>query len=178
MKKMCIVVVEDKENNSILMVKNKRGINQGYYNLPGGKIELNETIEDGTIRECIEETGITPISLRTIGKIEFQPIDSIVYLYYTDQFEGNIVRNNRDENLSFWIPKDKIPYDLMRSSDAMWIKDVINGKSINKRLTFNEDFSIKRIEDVSDNIEKYKKRYQSYNISKNKYLQSKKNKSR
>ena len=113
MKRMCLVVVEDKENNSILMVKNKRGINKGYYNLPGGKIELNETIEDGTIRECIEETGITPIKPKTIGKIEFQPIDSIAYIYYTDQFEGHLVKNNGDENSSFWISKDQIPYDLM-----------------------------------------------------------------
>lgn len=178
MKRMCLVVVEDKENNSILMVKNKRGLNQGYYNLPGGKIELNETIEDGTIRECIEETGITPINLKTIGKIEFQPLNSVAYIYYADQFKGQLVENNGDENSSFWISKDNIPYDLMRPSDSMWIKDVINNKSINKRLTFNEDFSIKKIEDINDNIEKYKKKYQQHLILKNKYLQSKKNKLR
>jgi 8-oxo-dGTP pyrophosphatase MutT (NUDIX family) len=43
-----------KDQNKILMVKPNIS---GQWELPGGGIHVSETIEDGTIRECWEETG-------------------------------------------------------------------------------------------------------------------------
>lgn len=175
MKRCCLVIVEDTKNNNLLMVENKRGINKGYYNFPGGKIESNETIEDGTIRENIEETGIKPLNLKSLGKVEFRPIDMVVYVYYTNQFQGKLKSNNKDENNAFWVNKDNIPYNKMRETDKVWIKDVVNKKQINKRIFFDKDFNIEKIEDIYENIEKYKARYSKFiENRKYKYLQNKK----
>lgn len=47
-------------NNNVLLLK--RGDSApwmpGRFCLPGGKLELNETLEDGALREVMEETGI------------------------------------------------------------------------------------------------------------------------
>ncbi len=31
---------------------------QGFYIIPGGHVELGETVADATLRECLEETGL------------------------------------------------------------------------------------------------------------------------
>ena len=174
MKRCCLTIVEDKINNKILMVQNMRGVNKGFYNFPGGKIEPFETIEEGSIRENIEETGIIPIDLKTLGKVEFHPINMVVHVFYTDQFKGELISSNSNENRAFWVDRDNIPFDKMRKTDQAWVKDVIEGKHINKRIYFNDDFSLNRIEDVHENIEKYKQRYNKFiQLRKHKYLQIK-----
>lgn len=44
------------ENNKLLLVKSLYG-SETFYLLPGGGIELGETIEEALVRETLEETG-------------------------------------------------------------------------------------------------------------------------
>lgn len=46
------------KNNHLLMIKKSRGPYKGKYDLPGGKIEENESLEQALEREFIEETGL------------------------------------------------------------------------------------------------------------------------
>jgi mutator protein MutT len=46
-------------DESLLLIKKTRGPFQGLLDLPGGKIQENETIEQALQREILEETGIT-----------------------------------------------------------------------------------------------------------------------
>ncbi|HUD11723.1 MAG TPA: NUDIX domain-containing protein [Candidatus Saccharimonadia bacterium] len=53
-------------NGKLLMCKhNEPGRN--YYNLPGGKLEPSESVEDCMKRELEEETNVTPV----VGKLLF-----------------------------------------------------------------------------------------------------------
>lgn len=45
------------KNNQVICIKYKIG-NVGYVDIPGGKIELNESPQKAAIREFKEETGI------------------------------------------------------------------------------------------------------------------------
>src|ERR1700690_3931998 len=40
---------------------------RGHWSIPGGSLELGETLEQGTTRELLEETGL---EVRTIGMVE------------------------------------------------------------------------------------------------------------
>lgn len=54
------VVVLLNENNEVLLEERS---DDGYFDFPGGAIDLKETMEDAAKRELLEETGITAIEL-------------------------------------------------------------------------------------------------------------------
>jgi 8-oxo-dGTP diphosphatase len=43
----------------VLLVKRRYPPNQGKWALPGGIVELGETVQDAAVRETLEETGLT-----------------------------------------------------------------------------------------------------------------------
>ncbi len=79
------------------------------YTLPGGHIELGESIVDAVVREMKEETGLAIKSPRLCGVKQF-PIESgryIVFLFETDQFDGKLV--DSDEGKMHWVKKSELP---------------------------------------------------------------------
>jgi 8-oxo-dGTP diphosphatase len=52
---------------SVLLVRRKYPPFQGHYALPGGFVEIGETVEEACRRELAEETGVTAGALRLVG---------------------------------------------------------------------------------------------------------------
>ncbi len=50
-------LIENSDNEFLFIYK------RGYWDLPKGKIDKNEKIEDAAIRECMEETGISDLKI-------------------------------------------------------------------------------------------------------------------
>jgi 8-oxo-dGTP diphosphatase len=59
-------VVFDREGR-LLLIKRKGPPFKGHYALPGGFVELGETVESAAHRELKEETGVTAKSQRLVG---------------------------------------------------------------------------------------------------------------
>jgi 8-oxo-dGTP diphosphatase len=65
---------------------------KGYWALPGGRMDLGETIEQTVIREVKEETGLDVEVVRKIGEyIEKGMKDEVEYEYYPTSFLVNAV---------------------------------------------------------------------------------------
>ncbi|MEH6476524.1 MAG: NUDIX domain-containing protein [Sneathiella sp.] len=54
----CGALIEN-ENSEILLAKRKRAPEKDHWGFPGGKVDFGETTEAATIREVMEELGVT-----------------------------------------------------------------------------------------------------------------------
>lgn len=61
-----------KRDDKILMIKKSRGPYIGLFDLPGGRMEEGETVEEALIRELQEETGGTPKNIQFFDFAEYR----------------------------------------------------------------------------------------------------------
>ncbi|MFQ6072864.1 MAG: NUDIX domain-containing protein [Methanosarcinales archaeon] len=54
-------------NNKIALIKRKNPPYKGQYAIPGGFVEIGETVEDAVKREAKEETGLDVEILKLVG---------------------------------------------------------------------------------------------------------------
>jgi len=77
----------------------------------GGKIERSETVEEGLIREVIEETGFTLLEFELKGILRFvdqvKNKDYLIFTYFSDQFEGEMISKCPEGEL-LWVERSKI----------------------------------------------------------------------
>ena len=95
------------KDNKVVVIKYKQHDN-GYYDIPGGKIEDGESSEETSVREFKEETGITIIKQHCIGHntIEYPERIFEFNIYFVDDYTGEPLEF--EENNSMWINIDDL----------------------------------------------------------------------
>ena len=58
------------DDDQLLMIRRGRGPAQGYWSLPGGRVEVGETLAEAVVRELAEETGLEGVCEKLIGWVE------------------------------------------------------------------------------------------------------------
>ena len=128
-----------------VVVINYKEHDNGYYDIPGGKIEDGETSEETSIREFKEETGITITKQHHIGHntIEYPNRIFDFEIYLVDDYYGD--PSEFEENDSMWINIDDLfkKDRLFPSIEVIkYLKDNMNMKincdSNNNIITINE----------------------------------------
>lgn len=105
------VIVEGAEG--ILLTRQYRHlIDRVSWEIPGGKVESDEPLEDAARRECLEETGISCRELKPL--LMFHPgLDTLynpTHLFHTQDFEKKTAPEliHRDEVCGQeWVPLEK-----------------------------------------------------------------------
>lgn len=90
------------EDNSVICTKYKVD-NVGYFDIPGGKIELDETPQQAAVREFKEETAIDISELEKLGKIIVEYPDRIYNMEVFIATKYNGFPQEFNENESFWL---------------------------------------------------------------------------
>jgi 8-oxo-dGTP diphosphatase len=86
-----IILKTNEDQRFVLLIERKHPPFEGMWALPGGFLEMNETLEEAALRELEEETGITGIELRqfhTFSKVNRDPRHrtiTTVFIGYADK---------------------------------------------------------------------------------------------
>lgn len=132
------------KDGQILLAMKKRGFGDGKWNGYGGKVEEGESIEEGAIREILEEGNVKvqKEDLENFGVIDFYFSDKPeynqrVYIYKILKWEGE--PEETEEMKPEWFDFDKIPFDKMWVGDDQWLKRVIKGEKVFGEIHFDEE---------------------------------------
>ena len=104
-------VVTNSKNELLVVSEKYRSTKKAFFKLPGGIIQLNETIEEGVQREIFEETGINAIfehmvCFRHQQKYRFGMPD-IYFVCKLSATSTDISKQDSEIDECIWIPIQK-----------------------------------------------------------------------
>lgn len=122
------------KNNRLLL--NKRSDN-GQWGLPGGFMELGETVQDTARREVFEETGLKLGKLELFGIYSGPTFDKtfqngdqvsmVKHVFTCHEFTGQLLTSNSESIDNAFFPIDQLPENLFTDHLEM-IQDFLTGK--------------------------------------------------
>jgi len=144
---ICFLIKKDPTSgkiSEILLARKKTGFGQGKIVGIGGNLEPGETVQQACVREFVEETavGLEEKDLQRAAKITFifpakPEWDRVVYVYFSERWHGTL-QSSREVD-PFWTPIDQIPVDEMWADSPIWLAEILKGRKIVARFTFNPD---------------------------------------
>ena len=95
-------------DHSLLLVKQKYG--EQYWSLPGGVVELGESIDQAAIREVKEETGLDVYLTRLVG-LYSKPQEGALAVTFEGAFTGGLLVPTPSHEISQcgYFPLDQLP---------------------------------------------------------------------
>lgn len=92
-------IVHDVDGN-LLLIRRGHEPGQGYWSLPGGRVEAGESDRDAVIRELREETGLSVHPERLVGTLVRGPYEIFDYACTA---RGGTLRAGGDADEARWI---------------------------------------------------------------------------
>ena len=109
-----IIIKRIDDQQFVLLIERKHPPFEGMWALPGGFLEMDETLEEAALRELQEETGIAGIELKqfhTFSKVNRDPRHrtiTTVFIGFTDN-ETAAPEAGDDAAKAEWFALDKLP---------------------------------------------------------------------
>lgn len=105
---LCLIYKDDK-----FLLQDRVKNDWKGFTLPGGHIEIGESIVEAIIREMKEETGLTVVNPKLCGVKQFPIKDGkyengryLVFLFKANEFYGDIVSS--EEGSMHWISREEL----------------------------------------------------------------------
>jgi 8-oxo-dGTP pyrophosphatase MutT (NUDIX family) len=106
------------------------------WGLPGGAMELGETIEQAAVRETLEETGVSARPVQLLGVYTGPPhtfangdvVHSVVTVLVAEPLPAGTASAGSDESKDVgWFALDQLPERLFEPHHAM-LRDLVAGR--------------------------------------------------
>lgn len=118
----------------VLLCKRAIKPRQGYWALPGGYMEKNETIEGAAIRETKEETGVTIEKLQLYTLVNCPSINQVYFIFRASVDSDYTEAGEESSDAKFYaecdIPWDTLSYEIMNKVLDWFYEDTANGKYV------------------------------------------------
>ncbi|SUU91759.1 8-oxo-dGTP diphosphatase [Anaerococcus octavius] len=112
---MNMIKIKNPSTNKVVILDKVKKEGWEGLTFPGGKVEINESLEAAAIREAKEETGLDIKNLKFIGFITWlgKEYKDLGLLYETSDYTGKLIPENREGHLA-WID-----YEEFKKMDGM-----------------------------------------------------------
>ena len=99
---------------SVLLIKRKHPPFEGMWALPGGFLNMDETLEEAALRELQEETGISGVQLaqfHTFSKVNRDPRHRTITTVFIGQANEHTVTPQAGDDATKvqWFPLENLP---------------------------------------------------------------------
>ncbi|MEM3441913.1 MAG: NUDIX hydrolase [Candidatus Bathyarchaeia archaeon] len=134
-------------NGEILLEKRKNDPGKGKWSIPGGLVELGESLEQSVIREVLEETGLeveNPELIDVVSNIIKDENGEVKYHfvivdYFVKLKSGKLSASSDAEELR-WVPLSEVEkYDLTKTFREFLQR---NRQTLEKLACINENTKI------------------------------------
>ncbi len=116
----------------VLLCKRSIKPRLGYWALPGGYMEKNETVEGAAIRETKEETGVVVNNLHLYALVNCPTINQVYFVFRGSVSSEYIDIGAESSDAKFYaecdIPWDSLSYKIMNQVLDWFYEDKSNGK--------------------------------------------------
>ena len=108
----CVILTFHEDRIKILLIK--RGIEpyKGYWARPGGFLRMDESAEEGALRELREETGVTGCVIKqfhTFTAPDRDPRERVITIAFYALMKWQQATGADDAELADWVPLDNLP---------------------------------------------------------------------
>lgn len=129
-------------DGKILLEKRKSEPGRGKWSIPGGLVELGESVERAVVREVREETGLEvekPELFDVVDNVEFDEDGRIKYHFvmvdYFVKLRGGVFKASSDAEELKWVPLGDVEkYDLTKTFRAFIQRNRQELEKLNSRL--------------------------------------------
>ena len=149
----CVIFGFDGERLQVLLIE--RGIEpyKGRWAFPGGFLKMDETAEEGALRELKEETGLEGAYMEqfhTFSAPERDPRERVITIAYYALVKIQEVKGGDDAASARWFPLDEIPslafdHDYILRMATQRLREQIHFQPIGFEL-LPEKFTIKELQ--------------------------------
>jgi mutator protein MutT len=114
------------QNGKILLEKRKNEPGRGKWSIPGGLVELGESVSQTVVREVAEETGLEVCEPELIDVVDNVVRDEngevkyhFVIIDFFVKLKGGELKAQSDADELRWVPLDEVEkYDLTKTFRA------------------------------------------------------------
>jgi ADP-ribose pyrophosphatase YjhB (NUDIX family) len=116
-------------SNHIILLRRGFQPNRGRWSMPGGFVDLGESVEQAAIRETKEEVGLDIAITRLVG-VYSRSTDRIVVVVYAARAEGTPTRTEEALEVEAFRPTT-IPWDQLAFwSDGRALRDYLGSPAV------------------------------------------------